>query len=64
MAICNNCPLLINKWYGKVCNRDLWYNPKTKALSSEEQEDYIRGCGCRLEAKTRDLDSECPMNKW
>ena len=64
MAVCEKCPLLIIKWYGRVCNDKLWINQNTGETSLENKQDYIRGCGCRLDAKTRDLNSKCPMNKW
>ena len=39
-------------------------NSKTGDVSTEEKDGYKRGCGCRLSAKVRDLDSVCPAGKW
>lgn len=63
LKICYACPLYSSK-FGGICNRKLWLNPNTGDISSEEKTGYIRGCGCRIKAKTT-LDYEkCPVGKW
>ena len=64
LKICKLCPLFINKWYGMVCNSGLYINPITNETSIEFSKGFIKGCGCRLEAKTRDRGSKCPAKKW
>ena len=64
MKICRKCPLYKEKWYGPICNHKLWLNVETGETSEEPKEGYINGCMCRLEAKTRDIDSECTIKKW
>ena len=64
MAICNSCPLFTEASYGKICNQNLYINPKTDEFSTYFKEGYIKGCGCRLDAKTRDPGSLCPAKKW
>lgn len=64
ISICKECPLFSKQWFGYICNNNLWINPETNDVIDYEDEGYTRGCGCRLEAKTRDIESECPINKW
>lgn len=63
IAICLECPLYSPK-LGGLCNNKLWLNPETGDVSTEEKEGFVQGCGCRLQAKTRDLQSHCIINKW
>lgn len=64
MQICKKCPLYLKGRFGPVCNKDLYIDPNTESVSLEPLEGYIRGCGCRLRAKTVDPRSKCPINKW
>ena len=64
IAICKLCPLYKHTPLGPICNSNLYLNPITDEYVSYEKEGYIRGCGCRLNAKTRLIDSECPSGKW
>lgn len=63
LQICHKCPLYSPK-LGGICNNRLWLNPKTGDISSEAKDGYKRGCGCRLEAKTRLEYAVCPLGKW
>lgn len=68
IEICKECPLYIETMYdgyfGEICNPKLYINPETGDVKEFPQVDYVRGCGCRLRAKTR-LDYEkCPANFW
>ena len=63
LRICYACPIYSPK-FGGVCNSDLWLNPNTEDVSLYKQDGYFRGCGCRLGAKTRVQDAECPAGKW
>jgi hypothetical protein len=64
LAICKECPLYKETLAGAICNNKLWYNPDTKDISSEKKDGYIRGCGCRLSAKTTISYMVCPVGKW
>lgn len=64
MEICRACPLYIETFIGEICNRYKWINPETGEVSDEEKESYVRGCGCRLNAKTRNPEDTCVINKW
>lgn len=64
LKICETCPLLINTLIGPVCNSNMWINPETNETSTTAKNKYIRGCDCRLSAKTRLKDEKCIINKW
>lgn len=63
LRICKQCPLYSSK-FGGSCNNRLWLNPETGDISTEALDGYKRGCGCRLEAKTRLEHAACPLGKW
>ena len=63
MQICLKCPLYKDT-LGGICNSSLWLNPKTNEISTEQENDYYRGCGCRLQAKTTLATASCPAKKW
>lgn len=64
MAICKGCPLLKEGSFGPQCNHSLWLNPATNETSTVAKEGFLRGCGCRLNAKTRLPEAKCPCGKW
>ena len=64
LKICKNCPLYTEKWYGAICDNRKWMNLETKEISTTPIEGWVNGCMCRLEAKTRDNESKCKINKW
>ena len=49
---------------GGICNPHLYIHPDTEDVSVYEKPGYIKGCGCRLQAKTRLIDAKCIINKW
>ena len=65
MEICKRCPLLTHspEW-GPICNPNLYLNVQTMETKEQPTEGFKKGCGCRLKAKTRDLESHCPNNLW
>lgn len=64
MDICRACPLLENTNLGYVCSSKLYLDLETGIAHAEAKPATIRGCGCRLSAKTRLIDAGCPANKW
>lgn len=64
LKICKKCPLYHIGLFGPVCSMRLWLNPETGDISSEQKDGYIRGCGCRLDAKTRVINESCRAGKW
>lgn len=63
MAICKKCPLYLPE-LGGLCNPKLWLNPETNQTSDIPMFGWIKGCGCRLEAKTRNEHNHCSAYKW
>ena len=63
LEICKTCPLFTPK-LGGTCNRRLWYNAQTGDVSTVKLDGYVRGCGCRLRAKTTMSRESCPAGKW
>jgi hypothetical protein len=64
IAICRQCPLYSHTSIGLVCNSEYYLDPLTDSLSTYPKIGYFKGCGCRLEAKTRVKDEKCPAKKW
>lgn len=63
MKICQKCPLFSPK-YGGFCNNKLYIDPNTDDVSITPKDGYVRGCGCRLQAKTSLLNAKCIIDKW
>lgn len=63
LQICYNCPLYSVK-LGDQCNPNLWLNIENGDVSLINKPGYVRGCGCRLQAKTRVPSAHCPAGKW
>lgn len=63
LKVCKKCPLYSTK-LGGMCNDDLYLDPDTGDVSTKYLIGYIKGCGCRLLAKTTLLDEQCPVGKW
>lgn len=63
MKICKVCPLFLNSM-GGMCNPKLYLNPQTGDVSTKYKDGYGKGCGCRLQAKTKLPNAHCPNDKW
>lgn len=66
LAICEECPIFnkISDNLGGLCSSKYYLNPETNDISSVHKMGYFKGCGCRLNAKTRLSHSKCPAGKW
>ena len=66
LDICEICPIFSrkNKTIGGVCSSYLYLNPVTNEISTVYKKGYFKGCGCRLNAKTRLKNQKCPAGKW
>lgn len=62
-AICKKCPIYSSK-FGGLCNDKLWLDPKTDEISIKRKDGYVRGCGCRIPAKTTLPNATCVAGKW
>ena len=63
MDVCKKCPLYISTISGPICNSKLWIN-KDNVTSKTKTDGFVRGCGCRLNAKTRVEKGRCIILKW
>lgn len=63
LKICKVCPLFLNS-LGGLCNPKLYLNPNTGDVSTKYKDGYGKGCGCRLQAKTKLVNAHCPNDKW
>ena len=64
LAICKKCPLYKKTMYGYVCNSNAWLNPETGEFSLDKKDGYVKGCGCRINAKVTVANEKCPAGKW
>ena len=65
LAICKECPLFKETAMGMICNPRLYINEENKTdYSVRPKIGYRKGCGCRLQAKTRLPHSRCIVGKW
>jgi hypothetical protein len=50
---------------GPICNNKKWMSlDDLHSVSDVPRPGYKKGCGCRLNAKTRLGHRHCPFNKW
>ena len=63
LEICKKCPIIKYTTLGPICDPDKWIN-KNGEVSLEKQPGFIKGCACRLNAKTRITTNHCVINKW
>lgn len=62
MKICKECPLYKETPVGPICNPKLYINKEGKT-SAYKKDGYVRGCSCRLSAKTRLIHGKCINRK-
>jgi len=62
MKICRKCPIFKNI-LGGICNSKLWLNPETNEVSGKPKDGFVRGCNCRMVAKTRVPTAVCVAGK-
>ena len=60
--ICESCPIF--EPVKGLCNPKLWLNPNTNEVSTGPRSGYIRGCGCHIFIKMRNLTNHCVAGKW
>jgi hypothetical protein len=65
LAICKECPIFImsSNW-GPMCDGTKYINEDGTQWSWARLKGYTKGCGCRLQAKTRIPDKHCIINLW
>lgn len=60
--LCEKCPIF--NPMKKICNPKLWINPETDEVSSFPKNGYIKGCGCAVYIKMKNLYAHCVAGKW
>lgn len=60
--ICEECPIFAPA--RGICNPKLWLNPDTNDVSTNPKSGYIRGCGCAVYIKMRNMGNHCIAGKW
>lgn len=63
LKICKKCPIYSTQ-FGGICNGKLYLNPETGDVSTTKKDGYVKGCSCRLNAKTTIITEHCPAKKW
>ncbi len=63
LKICKECPLYSTR-LGGICNPRLYLNPDNGDVSTEKKDGYVKGCACRLSAKTSVVSERCVVGKW
>lgn len=65
MAICRQCPLYkedINR--GAICNSKLYLSKVDgKTTSMFPRANFVKGCSCNLDHKTKNNNGSCPAGK-
>ena len=60
--ICLACPIYSSA--KQKCNPKLWLNPDTNEVSTSSKAGFIKGCGCHILIKMRNLHNHCIAGKW
>ena len=60
--ICNHCPIHLAK--ENVCDAYSYLNPKTMEKSNKPKKGFIKGCGCLLSWKIKNINSKCIAGLW
>ena len=60
--ICFMCPIYDAR--KQRCNPKLWINPDTNEVSITPKAGFIRGCGCFIMVKMKNLNNHCIAGKW
>ena len=62
LIICEHCGIYDTE--RKLCNGDLYINPKTNDVSITKKDGYIKGCSCYIPRKVLNAKAKCPAGKW
>lgn len=62
LSICEHCGIYDPE--RKLCNGDLYINPKTNDVSIKKKDGYIKGCSCYIPRKVLNAKAKCPAGKW
>ena len=60
--VCKSCPIF--KPTDQTCNSKLWINPDNDEVSVTAKAGFVRGCGCKMPFKWKNLSSHCIAGKF
>ena len=65
LGVCRECALYkVSPAWGPMCDSSKYISKDGLETSSTKLPGYVKGCGCRLSAKTRLQNAKCIINKW
>lgn len=64
-SICEKCPLYkIDKLHGPICDSNKYISRDGTNWSWFRKDGYVRGCGCHLNSKWRNVKNRCIIGLW
>lgn len=63
LNICKQCAIY-KPQLGGICDSSKYVSPDGSEWSLTRKTGYIRGCGCRLAAKSKLPHGKCPVGLW
>lgn len=63
LKICSVCPIGKQTAMGIMCDSNKWMN-RYGEIAKEATPGYVRGCGCRMSAKSTLEHAKCVAGKW
>lgn len=64
IEICKKCAIARMTEFGLKCDSRKYLNPETNEGSFFKKDGWIKGCGCLIPVKIKNLNNHCPANKW
>ena len=64
LEICRKCAIMRNTEWGMKCDDRKWLNKETNESSFFKKNGWVKGCGCMINSKSKNLNNHCPANKW
>lgn len=65
MNICKQCPIFKeHPVYEGICDSSKYISKDGTRWSYFKRDGYVKGCGCKLNSKTRNINNHCIINLW
>lgn len=65
LKICDKCPLCRkDPTWGPTCDSSKYMNKDTGEVSRIPRAGWVRGCGCKLNWRTKSPTARCIAGKW
>ncbi len=62
LKICKECPIFSPN--RGICNPKLYLNPETNEVTTVSKTGYVKGCGCAIYFKAKNINNHCNAGKW